>query len=67
MTKIIGDHDKCDNCIQDAQYMVQFITGDLLFCGHHFRTHEAKIMELAVNVYDRDDEVLMASASADIQ
>lgn len=35
--------DRCDRCGAQAQARVQFIAGELLFCGHHLRANAAAI------------------------
>lgn len=39
--------DRCDRCGAGAQQRVILASGgELLFCGHHAREHEAKLREL---------------------
>lgn len=38
--------DRCDRCGARAQQRVQLKTGELLFCGHHYTEHSAKLAEL---------------------
>lgn len=66
-TKVIQDMDRCDRCIQKAVFMVVFNSGDLYFCGHHFREHEDAFMNEALDIYDETDEILMESGALDIQ
>lgn len=33
--------DRCDRCGARALARVELISGELLFCGHHFRKHRA--------------------------
>lgn len=47
--------------------MVVFNSGDLYFCGHHFREHEDAFMNEALDIYDNTDEILMESGALDIQ
>jgi hypothetical protein len=45
--------DRCDRC--GAQAYVRVILaagGELLFCGHHFREHEARLRPLSLDVQD---------------
>lgn len=44
--------DRCDSCNAQAYVWVNGITGDLLFCGHHFNKWEDKIKEFAFEVID---------------
>jgi hypothetical protein len=65
--KVIQPQDRCDRCIAKAVYMVVFLSGDLYFCGHHFRDNEDHFINTALNIYDEDDEILMPSGASDIQ
>jgi hypothetical protein len=42
--------DRCDRCGAAAQVRAILGTGELLFCGHHAREHEAKLKELAADI-----------------
>ena len=43
--------DRCDRCGAAAKVRAVLPSGgELLFCGHHARAHEAKLMELSVDV-----------------
>lgn len=56
--------DRCDRC--GAQAYVRVVLaggGELLFCGHHFSEHEAKLTRVAVAV-DDDRQRSSAASSA---
>ncbi|MET7994088.1 hypothetical protein ABZU76_24660 [Amycolatopsis sp. NPDC005232] len=43
--------DRCDRCGAAAQVRAVLSSGgELLFCGHHAREHEAKLKELAAEI-----------------
>ncbi|NMO89809.1 hypothetical protein [Actinomycetospora sp. TBRC 11914] len=43
--------DRCDRCGAAAKVRAILPSGgELLFCGHHARTHEAKMKELSIDV-----------------
>ena len=45
--------DRCDRCGAQAYVRVTLAAGgELLFCGHHFREHEARLRPLASDVLD---------------
>jgi hypothetical protein len=45
--------DRCDRCGAQAYVRVSLTAGgELLFCGHHFREHEARLRPLASDVFD---------------
>lgn len=46
----------CDQCsVAQAFYRVEFTSGFLFLCRHHYMKHEAKIFETAVDVVDESD------------
>ena len=50
--------DRCDRCGAQAYVRVVLASGtDLLFCGHHFREHEAKLRPVALDVQDETDRL----------
>jgi hypothetical protein len=43
--------DRCDRCGAAAKVRAKLPPyGELLFCGHHARTHETKLREMAVEL-----------------
>lgn len=53
--KAISPHETCDRCIAKAAYMVKLIPGDLYFCAHHFSKYESALVDIANDIYDKDD------------
>lgn len=46
----------CDQCsVAQAFYRVEFASGFLFLCRHHYMKHEAKIFEVAIDVVDESD------------
>jgi hypothetical protein len=57
--------DRCDRCGAQAYLRVELVTGgELLFCAHHAREHEAKLRKVAVVIQDETDRLATTSASA---
>lgn len=44
--------DRCDYCNAQAFVIAQFLSGDLLFCGHHYARFEINIGLSALGVTD---------------
>jgi hypothetical protein len=44
--------DRCDSCGAQAYVQVFLGEGDLLFCGHHFKEHEHKLLVIATKIHD---------------
>ncbi len=55
--------DRCDRCAAAARVRVFLEGGSALqFCGHHFREHEVRLREVAVEVQDETAELTDASS-----
>ena len=50
--------DRCDSCGAQAYIRVVLAEGELLFCGHHGRRHEAKLRPIAVEWHDETDRLI---------
>ena len=64
MTTVLAPHppltaaDRCDRCGAQAYIRVVLASGgELLFCAHHGRAHEAKLREIAAAVQDQTDRL----------
>lgn len=44
--------DRCDRCGAQAFVRTEHEASELLWCGHHFVEHEAKLAELGTKVVD---------------
>lgn len=55
--------DRCDSCGAQAYIRVVLNGGELLFCGHHGRRHEAKLRPLAVEWHDETGRLHDPAAS----
>lgn len=50
--------DRCDRCGAQAYVRVMLASGgELLFCAHHGREHEAKLREVAAEITDETDRL----------
>jgi HD superfamily phosphodiesterase len=57
--------DRCDRCGAQAYIRVKMPSGgELLFCAHHGRNHEAKLREVAVHYQDESDQLAKTPATA---
>ena len=50
--------DRCDRCGAQAYVRVLLPVGELLFCAHHARAHQAKLASVATHVQDETDRLL---------
>jgi hypothetical protein len=59
--------DRCDRCGAQAYVRVSLVAGgELLFCGHHFREHEARLRPLATDVQDETAKLTETPAVAPV-
>jgi hypothetical protein len=48
--------ERCDQCfVAQSFYRVEFESGFLFLCRHHFMENETKIFETAIDVVDESD------------
>lgn len=48
----LTSNDRCDNCGAQAYVQVFFESHDLLFCAHHFKESEEKLIISSTRIYD---------------
>lgn len=50
--------DRCDRCGAQAYVRVMLTSGgELMFCGHHGREHDARLREVAAAITDETDRL----------
>lgn len=59
----LADGDRCDRCGSQAYVQVSLLTGELLFCAHHFREFEVRLRQVATAVFDDRDRLVAAGSS----
>lgn len=50
--------DRCDQCSSQAYVLVKLVTGELMFCGHHYAQHESKLAEKAFQIIDEREKLI---------
>lgn len=45
-------HDRCDRCGSQAWVAVKGLSGELLFCGHHFAKHQVALEVWSYQIID---------------
>jgi hypothetical protein len=50
--KELTSNDRCDSCGAQAYVQVFFEDSDLLFCAHHFKASEEKLVAISSRIYD---------------
>lgn len=63
---VLTKMDRCDagGCPAQAWVLVKFLTGELLFCSHHFDTFEAALIKDAYEVIDERHRINAKSESS---
>jgi hypothetical protein len=57
--------DRCDRCGAQAYVRATLASGgELLFCAHHARKHEGRLLELAATIYDETTRLASTPATA---
>lgn len=71
MTSALASHppltatDRCDRCRAQAYIRVTLTSGgELLFCAHHGRAHEARLREMSVEFQDESSALAATPAIA---
>ena len=58
--------DRCDRCGAQAYVEVELAGGaELLFCGHHARQYEDKLLEVAIVIHDETNRLVSAPATVE--
>ena len=65
-TPVLNKMDRCDapKCPAQAFVLVKFMTGELVFCGHHFSKFEASMIKSAYDVVDERHRINEKSESS---
>lgn len=62
--KVLKTVDRCDSCGAQAFVLVKGVSGELMFCGHHFNKNEAGLIKFAYEIIDERDSINKTSASS---
>jgi hypothetical protein len=57
-TDSLNATDRCDSCGSQAYVWVNGVSGDLLFCGHHFAKNEEKLRTYAFEIIDERYKII---------
>lgn len=61
---ILGPSNRCDSCSAEALVMVKGVSGELLFCGHHYnsimnnKVGYEKMMAFMYEIIDERDKLI---------
>lgn len=49
--------DRCDRCNSQAFVLVKGVSGELMFCGHHYAKNEEALIKFAYEIVDERDRL----------
>lgn len=61
---VLSAIDRCDSCAAEALVKITGLSGDLMFCGHHYnkiidnKEGYDKIMSFMINIVDERDKLI---------
>ena len=55
---ILNATDRCDQCSAQALVLVKGVTGELMFCGHHYAKNEPALVKFAYEVVDEREKLI---------
>lgn len=62
--KVMKIADRCDRCNAQAFVLVKGVSGELMFCGHHFTKFETELTKFAYEIIDERSSINKTSASS---
>ena len=64
--KVLKIADRCDKCGAQAFVLATGVSGELMFCGHHYQKYEYAITQWAYKIVNELDTINAKSASSPI-
>jgi ribosomal protein L37E len=64
--KVLKIADRCDRCGAQAFIIATGVSGELMFCGHHYHKYEYAITQWAYKIINELDTINEKSASSNI-
>jgi hypothetical protein len=55
---ILGPVNRCDQCYAEALVLVKGVTGELMFCGHHYAKNENALAKFAYELIDERHKLI---------
>jgi hypothetical protein len=54
---ILGPTTRCDQCSAEALVLVKGVTGELMFCKHHYEKNESALSKFAYETIDERKKI----------
>lgn len=61
---VLNAKDRCDSCNAQALVWVNLLSGDLMFCGHHYAKNEEALKPYVIEVVDERSKINARSESS---
>jgi hypothetical protein len=55
---VLNAKDRCDSCNAQAYVIVKGVTGELLFCNHHYVKNEEALSKFAYEIIDERSKLI---------
>ena len=55
---ILGPLNRCDACSAEALVLVKGVSGELMFCGHHYAKNETALTKFAYEIVDEREKLI---------
>jgi len=55
---ILSPLDRCDQCSAEALVLVKGVTGELMFCGHHYKINKEALSKFAYEIVDEREKLI---------
>jgi hypothetical protein len=55
---VLGPTNRCDSCSAEALVLVKGVTGELMFCGHHYSKNEEALSKFAYETIDEREKLV---------
>lgn len=55
---VLGPTTRCDQCSAEALVLVKGVTGELMFCKHHYEKNEYALSKFAYETVDEREKIV---------
>ena len=55
---ILGPANRCDSCGAEALVWLKGVSGELMFCGHHYAKNEIALKKFAFEIVDEREKLI---------
>lgn len=55
---VLTTSDRCDRCGVQAWVLIKGVSGQLLFCSHHYNKNAEKLVEWAYDIVDERERLI---------